>query len=112
LKAFTLNSEEGFEKPVFKILKIPMEGIETGHVGIIQNFVNAIISEEKQIAPGSEGINGLSLSNAIHLSSWTDDWVTLPIDEELFLTKLQEKISQSKYVKVTSDQVFDITGSH
>ena len=44
------------------------------------------------IAPGEDGIKGLSISNAIHLSSWTGgDWVDLPIDGDLFYEKLKEK---------------------
>ena len=45
----------------------------------------------KPIAPGAEGIRGLQISNAIHLSSWLNgEWVNIPVDGELFLEKLQE----------------------
>ena len=37
------------------------------------------------IAPGSDGINGVALANAIHLSSWLGKEVELPVDEEVIL---------------------------
>lgn len=112
LKEFTANSPEAFKQPPCITREIPTEGVETGHVGIMQNFVNGILFNEAQIAPGIEGINGLSLSNAIHLSTWTDAWVDLPIDHDLFYEQLQKKIEESRFVKITKEQVFDVKGSH
>ena len=74
---------------------------ESGHRGILQNFANAILHGEALIAPGEEGIRGLSISNAAYLSEWTDDWVELPADEELFLKFLKEKQEQEKIRTLT-----------
>ena len=60
-----------------------------------------------------EGINGLTISNAIYLSSWTDGWVDLPLDEGLFYQKLQDKISKSSFKKeVKAGKTLDVTGTH
>lgn len=104
--------QKGFEKPENWECKVPVEGIETSHVGIMQNFVNAILKGEEQIAPGIEGIFGLTISNAMHLSSWIDDWVVLPIDEDQFYEKLQEKIANSTVQKEDQDVVLNVEGSH
>ena len=64
------------------------------HLGILKNFVDNILTGRKLITRGEEGVLGLSLSNAMYLSSWTDDWVALPPNESLFLeylNKLKEK---------------------
>jgi len=53
--------------------------------------VDAILNGTPLVSPGEEGIKSLELSNAMLLSSWNDDWVNLPIDEDLFFEKLQEK---------------------
>ena len=50
---------------------------------------------EPLIAPGLDGIRGLTLSNAMHLSTWTDDWVELPLNEKQYLRLLQQRISTS-----------------
>ena len=82
------------------------------HKGILQNFVNCILNGEELIAPGYDGINGLTISNAAYLSTWTDNWVNLPIDEDLFLEKLNEKIAASTDKSGVAEQVFDTEGSY
>ncbi len=109
---FTKSSKEGFAKPENWTCTIPVEGHETGHVGIMQNFVDGILHGTQQLAPGQEGIKGLTISNAIHLSSWLDKEVTLPIDDELFYNLLQDKISKSKVEKEDKDVILDVAGSH
>ncbi|WMJ23262.1 Gfo/Idh/MocA family oxidoreductase [Paludicola sp. MB14-C6] len=95
-REWCVTCEEGFKTPEKVYTEIKPEGVETGHNGILRNFVKAILQGEKLLAPGYEGINGLTISNAIHLSSFTNDWVELPIDKELYLEKLNELIKTSK----------------
>ena len=65
------------------------------HAEILQNFANAVLYGEKLIAPGAEGINELSISNAAYLSSWTGGAVSLPFDEALFDKLLKERAAAS-----------------
>lgn len=51
------------------------------HKGILQNIADALLKGTELLAPGEEGIHGLTLSNAMHLSARTDHWVDLPIDK-------------------------------
>lgn len=81
------------------------------HVAILTNFVDAILNGKELIAPAVEGIRGLTISNAMHLSAWTDDWVNLPIDEDLYYSKLQEKIKNSTTVKETKSVTLDVDGT-
>ncbi|WP_342555577.1 Gfo/Idh/MocA family oxidoreductase [Paenibacillus sp. FSL R7-0652] len=85
----------GFGQPECWKCDVPITGIETGHPGLIRNWVDAIRTGAPLIAPGQDGIHGLTLSNAMLLSTWTDNWVNLPIDEELFYEHLQERIANS-----------------
>ncbi|NIK76217.1 putative dehydrogenase [Paenibacillus castaneae] len=96
---FNKNFKGGFGEPECWKCEIPIKGNNPDHKGIMQNFVNAILFNEPLIAPGAEGIKGLMLSNAMLLSTWTDGWVDLPIDEELFYQHLQERIERSSYRK-------------
>lgn len=109
---FSKTSDQPFAKPEIEVITVDIEGESTDHVGIMQSFVNAILDGSEQLAPGVEGINGLSLSNAIHMSSWTDQWVEFPLDENKFYDLLQEKINSSEFVKVTKETVLDVKGSH
>ncbi|RKL66907.1 oxidoreductase [Salipaludibacillus neizhouensis] len=89
---FNLEFKGGFGEPEYWKIDVPIGGTTTGHPGIIQNFVDAITMESALLAPGEEGIQSLALSNAMQLSTWLDNWVEFPIDENLYYEKLQEKI--------------------
>ena len=62
------------------------------HAGVLANFAANILRGEPLLAPGADGILGVRLANAIHLSSWTGREVGLDFDEEEFLAALNERI--------------------
>ncbi|WP_181833062.1 Gfo/Idh/MocA family protein [Bacillus taeanensis] len=66
------------------------------HFAVLENFAANIIDGTPLIAPGSDGIHGVALANAIHLSSWLGKEVELPIDEEVYLAELNKKIAEEK----------------
>ncbi len=96
---FNATYTGGFGEPEIWKCEVPIKGAETGHKGIVQNWIDGIVKATPLLAPGEEGIHGLTLSNAMLLSTWTDNWVELPLDEEQFYTKLQEKIANSEVTK-------------
>jgi len=78
------------------------------HVGILKNFASAILNGTELIAKGEEGIRGLTISNAIHLSAWTGETVDVKnFPDDRFYELLQEKIRTSTYVKKSSNIVID-----
>jgi hypothetical protein len=82
-----LYSEETFDIP---------EKWGFQHIDVLNNFISAIESGEKLLAPGSEGIKAVRLANAIHLSSWLNTEVEIPFDEDLYYEQLQKKIAEEK----------------
>ena len=66
------------------------------HVGICNNVANTILGLEELYAPAEDGLNGVMLANAMHLSSWLDKEITLPIDDELFYAELKKRIAISR----------------
>ncbi|WP_433872642.1 Gfo/Idh/MocA family protein [Saccharopolyspora sp. CA-218241] len=62
------------------------------HAGVLENFAANILDGTPLLAPGSEGINGVRLANAIHLSSWLGEEVPLDFDEDLHLAELNKRI--------------------
>ena len=111
-KEHTKTTEQGFYPPENWKCSIPIIGTATEHVGIMQNFTDTILDGSELLAPGNEGIYGLTISNGIHLSDWTDDWVEFPINANLYKEKLQDKIDGSTYKKVVEEAVFDMKGTH
>jgi predicted dehydrogenase len=112
-REFNREYKGGFGEPECWKIDIPIKGEATQHKGITTNWVNAILHGTELLGPGVEGIKGLEISNAIHLSAWTDDWVDLPINEDLFYSKLQEKIKTSTFKKkIVGDRTLNIQGTH
>jgi predicted dehydrogenase len=64
------------------------------HSGVLQNFAANILDGTPLLASGSDGINGVRLANAIHLSSWTGQEVSLDFDEDDYLAELNKRISE------------------
>lgn len=86
----------------FNIIDIFKYVMDQGqHIAVIRNFSNNILGIEDQLVGRyEEGLNGLTFSNAIHLSSWLGKEVTLPLDEDLFIKELekrkQEELNKTK----------------
>ncbi|MCH4058021.1 MAG: Gfo/Idh/MocA family oxidoreductase [Lactobacillaceae bacterium] len=103
----------GFGEPEAWKIDIPVifDGT-TGHQKIVQNFVNHILFGEKLLSPASDGIYGLSISNAIYLSTWEgQQWVDLPIDEDCFLKHLEDHIANSQ-VKKTESRILNTNNTY
>ncbi|HIZ56823.1 MAG TPA: Gfo/Idh/MocA family oxidoreductase [Firmicutes bacterium] len=111
-RKFCFESKQGFAAPAMEMHTIEPEGTETAHNGILQNFTNAILHGEELLAPGYEGINGLTISNAIYLSDWTDEWVDLPIDSARFLELLNEKRAHSHLKEASVSEIQDLRGTY
>jgi predicted dehydrogenase len=94
---FRETAPGGFDSPRYAIRRvIPPEGNEQ-HTGVLRAFADRILHGGPLVAEGAEGIRELTLSNAMYLSSWLDTTVTLPLDEDLFLSELDKRRRASRY---------------
>lgn len=114
-REFNKNNKAPFGSPECWECKVPAD--ENGglqHVGILRDFTNALLSgSDKLLAPGYEGINGLTISNAMHYSAWTGGWADLdnfPHDD--FKRILDEKIAASTVVKKEAHVTVDTDGTY
>lgn len=80
------------------------------HTGVLNAWAGAILRGTPLIADGREGINGLTLSNAMHLSDWLGKEVSLPFDEELYYEELMKRVAASR-AKTTVKPVIADTAS-
>ena len=88
--------ENGFASIPYKEIEVETDGVNDQHPGVLNAFSDHILYGTPLVAEGAEGINGLMISNAAHLSSWTNETVTLPIDEDKFYDILMKKVASSK----------------
>ena len=78
--------------------KVPVEtdGENPQHIGVLKAWGGAILRGTPMIARGEEGINGLTLSNAMHLSAFTGKKVEIPFDEDLYYEELMKRVATSR----------------
>jgi predicted dehydrogenase len=75
--------------------EVPVEtdGQNPQHVGVVNAWGGAILRGEPLIAGGEEGIGGLTLSNAMHLSAFLGRPVEIPFDEHLYREELMKRVA-------------------
>ena len=77
-------------------INVETDGQNPQHIGVLNAFAAAILRDEPMVADGREGLNGLLLSNAMHLSAWTGKEIEIPLNEQLFKNLLDEKVKTSR----------------
>lgn len=110
-RTFCMTEKEGFKTPAVTIMDIETDGQNEQHIGVLKAFTGRILHGTPLVASGEEGIRALTLSNAMHLSSWLDRTIELPFDEELFLQELNKRRATSKK-KADTGIVFDTAGTY
>ena len=84
------KSDQLFETEVIE----NTDGWGMQHGQVLTNFAGRVKDGTPLLAPGSDGINGVRLANAILLSSWLNQEVEVPVDEELYVKELNKRIEQ------------------
>ncbi len=77
-------------------ITVETDGKNPQHSGVLNAFAGAILRGEPLVANGTEGIRGLTLANAMHLSQWTNATVELPFDEDLYYNELMKRVAVSR----------------
>ncbi|MDD6215088.1 MAG: Gfo/Idh/MocA family oxidoreductase [Firmicutes bacterium] len=92
------TSKESFASIPYEYCEYNQDRPETGHMGILQNFADAILYGSSLISPGSDGIYELMLSNAAYMSQWKHNAeIKLPLETAEFDKMLSKKIMTSHY---------------
>ena len=95
---FCVTSKEGFAAIPYEYEEIVQTEQETAHAGILQNFANAVLYGEELLAPGTDGIFELTISNAAYLSTAKGCTpVSIPLKDGEFDALLDELIRFSQY---------------
>lgn len=93
-------------------VEVEMDGLNLQHQGVFQAFAGAILRGEPLVAGGEEGINGLTLSNAMHLSAFLGKPVELPFDEDLYESELMKRVATSRRKEAGKSVFSDTTGTY
>lgn len=97
---FCASTDEMFGMPVVSESQLNIQQTGTQqtvnqHAVVLQNFVQAILSEEQLIAPASDGLASLDIANAMLQSTWTNKTISLPMDRLAYHQLLTQKSANS-----------------
>ncbi len=109
---FSATNKSAFAQPKCTYSIIETDGKNEQHVGVLNAFAGAILRGEPLVASGEEGINGLTLSNAMHLSAWTGAPVELPFDDEQYYQLLMERVKTSRRKESVEAVVADLSNTY
>jgi predicted dehydrogenase len=110
-REFNATHTGGFGEPKHEVIDVETDGKNPQHVGIMNNFANAILGLEPLFVDGTEGINGVELMDSMLLSTWLGKTVDLPIDDDQYLDELKKRIATGRR-KEGVDVVLDTEGTY
>lgn len=112
LNGFKAEGKGTFSKPDSTVEVIEFEDGGTKHPGVLNAFAKNILEGTPLLAKGEEGINGLTLSNAMHLSSFLGKAIELPFDEDVYYEELMKRVKTSRRKEGVSAVVGDTEGTY
>ena len=110
-RTFNATYRGGFGTPEWARVPVEITGENTQHAGILTNFARAIRGKEPLFVDGKEGIYGVELMNAMYLSTWLNETVSLPVDDDVYLAELNKRIASSR-AKTGAGKVLDTSGTY
>lgn len=110
-REYNATYKGGFGEPKHEIINVETDGQNPQHVGILNNFSNAILGIEPLFVDGTEGLRGVELMDSMLLSTWLGEGVSLPIDDDLYLSELNKRIANGRR-KEGVDIVLDTEGTY
>ena len=94
---FSATNDQPFGSMKFTKEEIDVNARSGGHPAVLNAFAAHILRGEPLLADGREGINGLTISNAMHLSSWTGKTIELAaLDHDLYEEELMKRVATSR----------------
>ncbi|MBR6406727.1 MAG: Gfo/Idh/MocA family oxidoreductase [Lachnospiraceae bacterium] len=99
------TEKRGFAAPPVTVSEVETDGKNEQHSGVLNAFTAHILRGEPLVAGGEEGIRGLTLSNAMHLSSFLGHPVEIPFDEDLYYEELMKRVAVSRRKTNVSEYV-------
>ncbi len=108
---FTKTNTQPFGKIGTVEIDPQLDGENTQHMGVLSAWGKAIRLGEPLVAGGEEGINGLTLANAMYLSAWQNRTIELPFDDDEYYEELMKRVATSRRKTAVKAQVVDTAGT-
>ena len=110
-REFNETYKGGFGEPKKETFTVETDGKNPQHIGILNNFANAVLGIEPLFVDGTEGIRGVELMDSMLLSTWLGQTVSLPLNDDLYLSELNKRIATGRK-KEGVDVVLNTEGTY
>lgn len=111
-REFNATYTGGFGEPKKEVIEVETDGKNPQHVGILNNFANAILGLEPLFVDGTEGLNGVELMDAMLLSTWLGKDVQIPIDDDLYYAELSKRVATGRKKEGVKSIVLNTEGTY
>ena len=108
---FTKTNTAPFGSPKKQEIDPELDGQNRQHMGVLSAWAKAVRLGEPLVAGGEEGIHGLTLANAMYLSAWKGQTITLPFDEDEYYEELMKRVATSRRKTNVVAQTADTAGT-
>ena len=109
---FTKTNTEVFGMVKTHNLEVEIEEKNPQHIGVVNAWAGKILHGTPLIAEGAEGLKGVILSNAMHLSDFLGREVEIPFDEDLYYEELMKRVATSKKKENVTATFADTNGTY
>lgn len=109
---FTKVNTEVFGSLKVSNLPIEIEKTNPQHIGVVNAWAGKILHGTPLVAEGAEGLKGVILSNAMHLSDFLGKEVEIPFDEDLYYEELMKRVATSKKKENVTATFADTNGTY
>jgi predicted dehydrogenase len=106
------NCPNGFDQVPSTVEEFPeIEQNYSQHAAVVTQVCQYILGNRPDYIRGTEGIKGVTIADAMLLSTWLDKTIELPFDDDLYFDELKKRIATSRR-KETVDKLIDTSGSY
>ncbi len=109
---FTKTNTEVFGMVKTHNLEVEIEDKNPQHIGVVNAWAGKILHGTPLIAEGAEGLKGVILSNAMHLSDFLGKEIEIPFDEDLYYEELMKRVATSKKKENVTATFADTNGTY
>lgn len=111
-REFCRTWQGGFGEPEYETVPVETDGKNPQHVGILQNFTNYLLGREPLFVDGTEGLKGVYLMDSMLYSSFIDQKVTIPFDDDAYYAELQKRVANGRVKEQTAGRVLDTANTY
>ena len=108
---FSRTNTKPFASMKGDLEEVATDGLNPQHSGVLNAFADAILHGGKLVAGGEEGLRGLTLSNAMHLSAFLGKPVEIPFDDDLYYEELMKRVRTSRRKTTVREVVAEVGGT-